>query len=175
MQRKSAAKFLFLLAAVSFSFGSIPSAHAQPLQANTLPRLAELFLGTWAGKGVTPDGAKFKSKLSFSWALDKNFVEVRNEIEVAGKRELFALTVYGWQPVLNQLVFWSFDKDGTINEGAAEIEGQSLKHEWRSFRKGGAISSQRSLLTRDGPKQLTFSILDGSNEVISSIKYKRKS
>lgn len=135
-------------------------------------QLADVFLGKWVGEGENPDGDKFVSTLNFKWALGKHFVEVENQVTANGKPQDFARTFYGWQPVLQQLVFWSFDRNGTINEGVAELEGATLKHEWRSFTSGGEITDWRSSLTKNGDR-LTFALFDDRGQETFSIEYKK--
>lgn len=141
---------------------------------NILPRVARLFIGSWEGSGKSPDGDPFKSELIFGWTLGRNFIEVTNMIEANGKREKFATTFYGWQPVLGHLVFWSFDKEGTINEGQAALDSTTLKHEWRSFSKGGEIRDWRSKLSYLNENNLRFVVLTEENQEMFSVEYKRK-
>lgn len=147
---------------------------AQPGTTSTLPQTADLFAGKWLGQGTTPSGEKFKSELSFRSTLDNHFLEVSNKVDDGNQNRQFALTIYGWQPVLGKLVFWSFDRDGTINEGLATLTGKTLTHEWRSFSKGGEIREWRSTLRRTGEEKLHFTLMDGSGQEISSIEYRRK-
>ncbi len=151
-----------------------PYTMAQPGTPNTLPKVAEAFLGTWVGEGENPDGEPFKSELSFAWILNQNFLEVKNEINADGKSQQYARTFYGWQPVLGQLVFWSFDRDGAINEGVAELSDNTLKHQWRSFSKGGEIREWRSTLTRHAPDSLTFKVFDSREQELFSVDYARQ-
>ncbi len=164
---------LFFAFSMIISFAAVQESQAQPGKTNSLPQVAERFLGTWIGKGAPSDGTQFTSKLIFKWTLNENFLEVQNMINANGIEEQYATTYYGWQPVMGQIVFWSFDKNGTINEGLAELEGDNLKHEWRSFSKGGEIRDWRSMLMHHDNENLTFTVLDGRNEVMSSIKYSR--
>ena len=153
---------------------TIPGA-AQSKKSNTLPELAKMFLGDWQGTGETPDGESFVSTLNFRWTLDNNFIEVKNYIQNDSReKHLFAATTYGWQPVLSQIVFWSFDRDGTIHEGAAELDGAQLKHEWRAFSKGGEIQDWRSILTRQDDSHVTFKVIDNHGVELVEIKYQRK-
>lgn len=151
----------------------VDSLFAQPGRSSTLPQVADIFLGKWIGQGTTPDGDKFTSQLIFEWTLNKNFIEVKNLVNSGGEPNLFALTLYGWQPVLGKLVFWSFDNEGTINEGLAELTENTIKHEWRAFRSNGEIRDWRSTLTRQDENNLTFTVRNGDVELYS-INYKRQ-
>ncbi len=148
---------------------------SQPEKTNSLPEVTRLFTGTWAASGTADDGAKFESRLVFKPVLDKKFLEVRNFIIVDGIEQEFAITTYGWQPVLGHMVFWAFDKDGTINEGIAELSGSILKHEWRSFSANGEIGDWRSELQLN-QNELTFVMYDGKNTgvVLNKLTYKKK-
>ncbi|MFQ5651404.1 MAG: hypothetical protein ACE5IY_15820 [bacterium] len=155
-------------------FVAMPVAKAQPGKSSTLPQIANLFIGTWVGHGTTPDGEPFVSELSFKWTLNKSFLEVNNQVKRNGKSQRFAFTLYGWQPVLGQLVFWSFDEDGTINEGLAELAGNTLKHQWRSFSQNGEIREWRSTLTLEEKNKVTFTMLDNRDNVLNAIVYRRE-
>ena len=80
------------------------------------------------------------------------------------------MTFYGKQPVLNRIVFWSFDNEGTISEGIVEFKDSTLKHEWRSFGSNGEIKDWRSNLIRHDENTATFTI---QGEVSFSVNYKR--
>jgi hypothetical protein len=73
------------------------------------------------------------------------------------------------------MVFWSFDKDGAINEGIAEWDGAALKHEWRSFSAQGEIGDWRSELQLN-TNEITFVMYDGKNTgvVLNRLTYTRK-
>lgn len=162
------------LPAVILALALTAPAAAQPGRPSTLPQVADLFVGAWLGHGMTPASEKFTSELNFSWTLDKNFIEVRNKIDDGKESRQFALTIYGWQPVLGKVVFWSFDRDGTINEGLATLEGTTLTHEWRSFSKGGEIRDWRSTLDRFEENRLRFTLMEKSGQVIYAIEYKKQ-
>lgn len=115
-----------------------------------LKTISRLFEGLWQGRGETDDGVVFESELAFDCVMSDNFIQVHNHIEVKGVRELAAMTIYGWQPVLNQLVFWVFDKDGTTGEGVATVADSTLSHEWRTFGGNGEIKEWKSRLVRQG-------------------------
>jgi len=149
-------------------------AKAQSNKTNTLPQLAKMFSGQWIGEGSQPEGGTFSSYLDFSLTLGDNFLEVQNRVESDGRKEHYATTYYAWHPVIGQLVFWALDKNGTINEGQAAIDKNSLKHEWRSFSKGGEIRDWRSSMTLDSPNRFTFTLMDGQGDVMVNIEYKRK-
>ncbi len=135
---------------------------------NSLDQIAATFLGKWVGEVKGPNNEIVTSELVFEWTLNKKFIKVTNLL--GQKKSLFALIFYGRQPVLNHIVFWSFDNEGTINEGIAEFKDNSLKHEWRSFGSNGAIKDWRSNLTRHDENTATFTI---QGEVSVSVKYKR--
>ncbi len=135
---------------------------------NSLDQIADTFLGKWVGEVKGPNDEVVTSELVFEWTLNKKFIKVTNLL--GQKKDLFALTFYGKQPVLNRIVFWSFDNEGTISEGIVEFKDNSLKHEWRSFGSNGAITDWRSNLTRHDENTATF-IIEG--ETSFSVKYKR--
>ena len=141
---------------------------------NALPSVAEKFIGEWRGVGTTADGETFHSDLIFTWTLNRHFLKVENVIQSGGKPQLFATTYYGWQPVLKQIQFWSFDRDGTINEGAAKFDGKTLSHEWRSFSPNGEITDWRSSLELQSKQQLVFTLSDGNRLDGNTVVYKRK-
>lgn len=149
-------------------------AQAQPGSQNTLPLVADLFLGSWAATSTTESGKKVASELTFRWTLDKNFLEVRNSIDGDGESGLYALTVYGWQPVLGKVVFWTFDKDGTILEGMAQLETGAVTHQWRSFTKAGEIRDGKSKLERIAEDKIAFTMFDRNGSEMFSLEYKRK-
>ena len=140
---------------------------------DVLQQLADLYVGKWQGKGKTPDNIEFDSNLVFEWTLNDNFLVVKNDVTAAGKNELAAVTYYGWQPVLRQIIFWSFDKDGNFGEGVAALEENSLKHSWRSFSSNGEIRDWESTLTRLGTTELLFSIQDNQSLETYMITYKK--
>jgi len=162
------------LICVLFSLSLLTGGFGQEAKNNSLPQVIENFQGTWIGEGKSPDGDPFKSELVFAWTLNDNFIQVTNSITANGRKEKYATTYYAWQPVLKQIVFWSLDKDGTINEGLAELAESTLKHEWRSFSKGGEIQDWRSKLEKTSADSFTFSLLDERNQEMFSIYYKRK-
>jgi|GEM_PF-2409603 len=175
MQHRNGYQLIRLVARVTalvLIFSSIPDAHSQSGSRNTLPKVAEMFLGKWQGEGKTEE-SNFTSELSFAWTLDKNFLEVENYVDADGKREKFAVTLYGWQPVLGKLVFWSFDRDGTINEGVAEIKQNELRHQWRAFSKEGEIRERQSSLSLQDADHLIFRLDDSRGMEVFSISYKR--
>jgi len=135
---------------------------------NSLDQIADTFLGTWVGEVKGPNDEIVTSELIFEWTLNKKFIKVTNLL--GQKKGLFALTFYGKQPVLNRIVFWSFDNEGTISEGIVEFKDSSLKHEWRSFGSNGEIKDWRSNLTKHDENTATF-ILQGKASF--SVKYKR--
>lgn len=152
---------------------TIAAAQDSP-QNESLPQIVERFGGSWIGEGVAPGGETFTSKLVFQWTLNRNFIKVANHIHADGPEELFAVTFYGWQPVLRQVVFWSFDQSGAINEGVAELNGNELRHEWRSFEKNGEIKDWRSTLNREGEDTLTFTITDEKSKETYTVEYRRQ-
>lgn len=147
---------------------------AQETSANSLNQIAGKFLGNWIGYGLSPEGEKYTSKLTFEWTLNKNFIRMNNFLTAEGQTELYALTIYGWQPVLQTVVFWSFDNSGTINEGVAKMEGNTLGHEWRAFSQNGEIRELRSTIVRENEGQITFTLYDGSEPEPFTIIYKRE-
>ncbi len=140
---------------------------AQPNN-NSLDQIADTFLGKWVGEVKGPNNEVVTSELIFEWTLNKKFIKVTNLL--GQKKSLFALTFYGRQPVLNRIVFWSFDNEGTINEGIAEFKDNALKHEWRSFSSNGEINDWRSNLTRHDENSATFTI---QGEASYTVRYKR--
>lgn len=140
----------------------------------SLDSVAGVLLGTWRGEGQGPGGEIFTSELQFSWTLNKQFLKAENTIETGGKKMLFATTYYGWQPVMKKIVFWSFDRQGTINEGTAIFDGKTLTHQWRSFSQNGAIKDWRSTLTAEGKKQLLFTIHGGDQVQGQTVRYHKR-
>ncbi len=134
----------------------------------SLDQIADTFLGKWVAEVKGPNNKVVTSELVFEWTLNKKFIKVTNLL--GQKKSLFALTFYGRQPVLNQIVFWSFDNEGTINEGIAEFKDNSLKHEWRSFGSSGEIKDWRSTLTRHDENSATFTL---QGEGWFTVSYKR--
>lgn len=174
MQRTRPVNFI-LVATLFVAFlnsSQIASAQANE-RSNSLDQIVEKFGGTWIGKGASPQGGEFTSKLIFQWTLNRNFIKVENLVQSNGPQELFALTIYGWQPVLRQVVFWSFDNSGAINEGIAEISENTLRHEWRSFEKNGEIKDWQSTVTRHSADSLTFTITDVQRKETYKIEYER--
>lgn len=150
---------------------------AQYNEAASLNEIMKLFEGTWTGQGKAEDGANFKSKLTFEWTLDRNFIRVNNVLTTGGESQLFAETIYGWQPVFKRVVFWSFDRDGNINEGSATLEGGVLQHEWRSFTRSGEIRDWKSEWSSDGHNTATFTLFEpkeGEWEKSFTMTYSRK-
>ena len=141
---------------------------AAQINNNSLEQIADTFLGKWVGEVKGPNDEIVTSELVFEWTLNKKFINVTNLL--GQKKSLFALTFYGRQPVLNQIVFWSFDNEGTINEGIAEFKDNSLKHEWRSFGSSGEIKDWRSTLTRHDENSATFTL---QGEGWFTVSYKR--
>ncbi len=173
---RTKASSLSLFLSTLFVLAAAGPGMTQPGKTSTMPELGQAFLGEWVGTGTTPDGESFTSSLSFRWILDDNFLEVTNHVQNQNrKRHHFASTTYAWQPVLGKLVFWSFDRDGTINEGIAELDGQELRHEWRSFSKGGEILDWRSVLTKQDDSHATFRVIDSHGVELVAIKYRRES
>ncbi len=152
----------------------VTTAAAQPGSKNSLPEVAAMFLGTWHGTGKTPDGEAFSSELIFTWTLDQNFIQVENYVRNDSGRKRFALTFYGWQPVLGKVVFWSFDRDGTINEGFAEMGPEGLTHRWRSFRKGGEIVEWGSTMNKQDEQHIIFRQIDNRGAEVFSVTYKKR-
>ncbi|RMF62176.1 MAG: hypothetical protein D6743_12545 [Calditrichaeota bacterium] len=152
---------------------SVGLSRAQAKRQNDLAKIAQSFLGKWVGKGNLPSGETFVSELIFEWTLNKNFIKVTNNVSAGQHSGLFATTFYGWQPVLQQVVFWSFDSEGTINEGAARFEGNELKHEWRSFGQNGEIRDWRSTLAKNDANTLTFTVTESGSQPVTVV-YKRK-
>jgi len=140
---------------------------------DALDQLAQHYLGKWNGEGTTPDDIKFKSNLNFEWTLNEHFLIVKNDVSISGTSELAAVTYYGWQPVLKQITFWSFDKDGTFGEGVATLEDNTLKHNWRSFSSNGEIKDWESSLTLVGSTELVFAIQDNKSLETYMITYKK--
>ncbi|RMD88592.1 MAG: hypothetical protein D6813_11865 [Calditrichaeota bacterium] len=134
-------KIIFLLLFIYFSSGL-----AQSERDTALQQIMKLFGGRWIGKGTSPSGEKIVSTLNFSWTLNHKFIKVKNELKRGKKNVLVAEATYGWHPVLRQVLFWSFDQDGSIHEGSAKIEGQALVHEWRAIQGNGRIQDFRSRL-----------------------------
>ena len=134
----------------------------------SLDEIADTFLGIWVGEVKGPNNEVVTSELIFEWTLNKKFIRVTNLL--GQKKNLFALTFYGRHPVLNQIVFWSFDNEGTINEGIAEFKENSLKHQWRSFGGNGEIKDWRSNLTRRDENSASFTI---QGEATFTVSYKR--
>ncbi len=141
---------------------------AAQINNNSLEQIADTFLGKWVGEVQGPNDEIVTSELVFEWTLNKKFIKVTNLL--GQKKALFALTFYGKQPVLNRIVFWSFDNEGTISEGIVEFKDSSLKHEWRSFGSNGEIKDWRSNLTRHDENTATFTI---QGEASFSVNYKR--
>ena len=168
MQMKRLLILIFMLA--MFHTGSF----AQSEGREALEAIAGLCLGKWHGEGKTPDDIKFQSTLIFEWTLDHNFLLAENEVSAAGKSKLAAITYYGWQPVLRQITFWSFDKDGTFGEGAATLSDNILTHSWRSFSSNGEIKDWESSLTRVGSNELVFAVQDRQSLETFMITYKKE-
>lgn len=167
----------YIILAVLLSFCSINNLGAQPNNNNSLNRIADIFLGNWVGEGNAPEGGKFTTALKFEWTLNKKFINVKNTINIGGKSQLFAETFYGWHPILQRVLFWSFDNDGSINEGTTTVEGNTIHHDWRSFTGNGQIRELRSRLTRNSKNEATFTLLeprDGEWVETHTIKYKRE-
>ena len=173
MKHRSIAKVSWMIMTVILMLAEASLAQ-QKESVSALQQISGNFLGSWSGEGTAPDGQKFQSKLNFVWTLDKNFIKVENLIKSGDETSLFALTFYGWQPVLKQIVFWSFDRDGTINEGVANLDGNSLNHEWRSFSQNGEINEWRSTLTKNDSVSISFTITDVQSGESFSVHYKRK-
>jgi len=153
---------------------SVRGQQINPDATSTLPQVAEAFLGTWVGTSDTGEGGKVTSELQFQWTLGDNFLQVRNTVQGEGPQELYAMTLYGWQPVMGRLVFWAFDKDGTINEGMAELEAGILKHQWRSFSRNGEIRDWRSTLEKLDQNRIVFTVFDSRDTALYSIEYRRR-
>jgi len=176
MQRKTnrPEPVIVILALLLFvAAGNVRPVVAQDKE-SSLPKLAAAFLGKWQAEGTDADGGKFVSYLNFQWTLDRNFLKVENTINAGGKPFLFATTYYGWQPVMKQIVFWSFDRDGTINEGTATFTDNLLSHQWRSFSQNGEIKDWQSWLKRTSKDEIVFTISDGKRVDGNTVTYKRQ-
>lgn len=163
--------FVLLVMLLFVGSGDLP---AQETSANALDQIAGKFLGIWIGYGVSPEGEKYTSKLSFEWTLDKKFIKMNNFLTTSGPPELFALTIYGWQPVLKNIVFWAFDSNGTINEGAVKIEDNTLTHQWRAFSRNGEIKDLRSKMTLSQDDEIIFTLFEGNAPNPFTLTYKRE-
>ncbi|MFQ5674942.1 MAG: hypothetical protein ACE5G1_03525, partial [bacterium] len=106
---------LALVVAFSLSQVAVVQLNAQTKDRKALDQIADAFLGRWVGKVTAEDGGKVITELSFAWTLHNKFLKVISTVTASGQKSLFAETIYGWQPVLKQIVFWSFDNTGTIN------------------------------------------------------------
>lgn len=138
-----------------------------------LQTMSRLFEGIWLGKGETGDGSIFESELAFERVMADRFIRVHNHIKVNGRSELAAMTIYGWQPVLKQVVFWVFDKDGTTGEGVATLSDSSVSHEWRTFGGNGEIKEWESKLVRQG-SSLQLELADMKAGQVFEVVYHKK-
>jgi hypothetical protein len=161
---------------IFLTLGSMNKLTAQSNTGNSLAQIADTFLGTWVGEVDSPEIGKFTTELTFEWTFKNKFLKATNVLVSGGQRNLYAEVTYGWHPVLNKVIFWSFDKDGGINEGEATLEGDTLRHEWRSFMGTGEIRDMQSRLTRVSQDRATLTMLEpeaGKWVEAYTIRYKR--
>lgn len=156
----------------SLSQVAVAQLNTQANDRTSLDKIAELLLGKWVGEVTAEDGGKVITELTFEWTLHNKFLKVTSMVAANGQKSLFAETVYGWQPVLNQVVFWSFDNAGTISEGHASLEGNVLKHEWRAFASNGQIRDLRSSFSRLSNDSAIFTLMEGKGAA-TSVRYRR--
>lgn len=168
---------LFVLLITGLPDESMPAGPtSQP--APPLEQIMNLLKGTWEGEITDSDGNTLRSRLTFTWTLNRKFIKAQHVITSGGESQLYAETLYGRHPVLQRVMFWTFDNAGGVHEGSVTLEGRTLHYEWRSFEGHGEIRDQRSRFQVHADGTATLSLLEpqqGDWVEGQTITYARKS
>ena len=78
----------------------------------------------WRGRGSTRED-DYEVRLVCEWVANKNFLARRFSVARKDKVELVGTQIVGWDPSRQTIRSWSFDSDGSFNEGLW-TKGQTL-------------------------------------------------
>jgi hypothetical protein len=157
----------------------LPAEPSSPSTENTSPLSPIQFLvgGVWRGElPPNPDGSKMQIDLRGDWSPNHQSIRFDSAFVTGGKSSPYTSGAYSWDPVGKQIVFSYADAEGSLVQGAVQIDNGALVHNFTMSKTSAQVEKGRAILTPHGQNSYTNDIFvekDGSFQKVVSLTYQR--
>jgi hypothetical protein len=166
---------LALLAAITAGQAGTPSDHLKILQP---------LIGQWVHVGSTqsdsptlgPKGTEIGIVVTYTWAIDKNALQIQLVAKAAHKKSAQFVELVGWDPQQKKLVSQCFGSAGTVEHNVWSVDGKTIICDTKGVTDEGKEVTMKYLHTFDGDTmtcRLADMIVDGAKQPDEEFKYRR--
>ncbi len=148
-----------------------------PPTASPYAPIAFLVGGVWRGElPPTPDGKKMSIESRCDLAANHQGIRFDGTFLIDGKPTPYTSGSYNWDAAKRQIVFRYSDAEGSLTDGAVELQSGALVHNFNMTKSDGKVEIARAVIAPRGADAYTNDIFvtkDGSWQKIVSVQYKR--
>lgn len=166
---------LALVAAMAVGQNDPPSDHLKILQP---------LIGQWVYVGPTqsdspslgPKGTEIAIVVTYTWAINRNALQIQLVAKVAHKKSLQFVELVGWDPQQQKLVSQCFGSGGTVETSVWSVGGKTIIGDARGVTDEGKEVTLKYLHTVDGDTMtLRYAdmIVDGVKQPDEEYTYRR--
>ena len=166
---------LALLAAITAGQADAPSEQL---------KILEPLVGQWVHIGPTqsdspvfgPKGTEFGAVVTFTWAINKNALQIQLVAKATHKESVQFVELVGWDRKQKKLVSQCFGSEGTVEHSVWSVDGKTIIGDARSVTDDGKEVTMKYLHTFDGDTMtLRYAdmIVDGVKQPDEEYKYRR--
>jgi hypothetical protein len=119
-------------------------------------KVLEPLVGTWDVLFKLDDGSTMSSRVSFEWGKGRNFILAQWRFE--GDKEISGVEVFGWDATTNGIKLWNFIYDGSRNDAAWSIEGDTWTGKYHTVLPDGQKAELSVVMRWKGKDSLTYEL-----------------
>jgi len=164
-----------LLAALTVAQTESPSGHLKDLQP---------LVGQWVRIGPAqsdspafgPKGTEFSSVITYTWAINKNALQIRWVGKAANKKPVQFIELIGWDAKQKKVVSQGFGSDGAVEHNVWFRKGNTVICDTKGIDAEGKEVTLKYVHTFDGDSmtyRMTDMIVDGEKQPDEEYTYRR--
>jgi hypothetical protein len=147
-------------------------------------KLFQPLIGQWVHVGAAqsdsvafgPKGTEFRAVMTFTWAINKNAVQIRWSGKAAEKEAVQFVELVGWNAKQDKLISHGFSSLGAVEHNVWSRNGNTVICDCQGINAEGKDVSIRYLNTVDGDTldfRITDVVVDGEKQPDEEYKYHR--
>jgi uncharacterized protein (TIGR02246 family) len=129
---------------------SVPS----PSSPSNALRELEWLLGDWVD-----DSPGIKVECSVQWAANRSFLVRSYKVERENEEPWEGSQIIGWDPRNKEIRSWTFDSDGSFDEGSWSRHGDTWNVSLSRTLENGGIASATQVIKKTGPDSYTVQMV----------------
>jgi len=170
MNLKSLPKLLLVIGAAGLTAFHATGQTPAPSSPAPLFPVAFLTAHEWDAKlPDSPDGKKMKIHAVFTWAQNRQAIQISNQFVIDGKASPYLDGLYAWDPKQRAIAFWYVDAKGSLTTGTVKLEEGKLVHEFQETQPDGKTASYVARVTPQGDRAWENEILARKDNTLTTI------